>query len=415
VFDRGNDNDNDGTENRHRESENRDSAQALRQKMATQHQAFMKKRSSLGSSGMVMSTNCEPAHSPLQHAQSEVGSALSPAGISRSTTAASVYSADDGAVVAPFHEESEVDLEQRRRSRVDDLKERGLAMVFDPSPTINPLYSTELRNMDRETTKQFLMNPLPKGVMLECRILREKSGLSKFYPKFIFETDTGVFLAASKKRSKNKTSNYLITMDTNDLNKKNENYLGKVRSNFLGSEFTAFGPGTNPKDVEASGGADVDGIREEFVSVAYSSSLFGKKPRGPRKMSITMPAVTNSGERMPCKALNPQVDGLLALAERYAQQSATSASTPPTVTRYVNKPPKWNDQIGAFVLNFNKRVTQASVKNFQLIRSDDPDMVYLQFGRVLKDTFSIDFRYPISPFQAFSIALSSFDYKLCCE
>ena len=33
---------------------------------------------------------------------------------------------------------------------------------------------------------------------------------------------------------------------------------------------------------------------------------------------------------------------------------------------FVNKAPKWNEQLGAFVLNFNKRVTQASVKNFQV-------------------------------------------------
>ena len=31
-----------------------------------------------------------------------------------------------------------------------------------------------------------------------------------------------------------------------------------------------------------------------------------------------------------------------------------------------NKPPKWNEQVGAYVLNFNGRVTRASVKNFQL-------------------------------------------------
>jgi hypothetical protein len=31
-----------------------------------------------------------------------------------------------------------------------------------------------------------------------------------------------------------------------------------------------------------------------------------------------------------------------------------------------NKPPKWNEQVGAYVLNFNGRVTRASVKNFQV-------------------------------------------------
>merc|ERR1711879_966688 len=64
---------------------------------------------------------------------------------------------------------------------------------------------------------------------------------------------------------------------------------------------------------------------------------------------------------------------------------------------YQNKAPKWNDQLGAFVLNFNKRVTQASVKNFQLVSAHDPDTVLLQFGRVGKDTFNMDFRYPLSP------------------
>ena len=31
-----------------------------------------------------------------------------------------------------------------------------------------------------------------------------------------------------------------------------------------------------------------------------------------------------------------------------------------------NKFPKWNEHVGAYVLNFNGRVTRASVKNFQL-------------------------------------------------
>jgi len=408
-------------ENQNRDHEKKDTAQALRMKMQQQQQAFMKRKLSAGSSqsGMVMSTNCDPVSgvtTPIQSmAQStDNGSALAPAG-TRSSGGGSFIASYDGAMVAPFHEETEQDLERRRRSRVDDMKDRGLAMVFDPSPAVNPLYSTELRNMNPEQMKAFLMNPLPaKGILLECRILREKTGFGKLYPKFVFETDTGVFLAASKKQTKNKTSNYYITMDPNDLTTKNEKYLGKVRSNFLGSEFTAFGPGRNPKDVECNNSEARNEIREEMVSVAYSSSLFGKKPRGPRKMSVYMPNVTNNGERIARKAANPQVDGLLAIGEAQASNPVADPNTS-LVQPFVNKPPKWNEQVGAFVLNFNKRVTQASVKNFQLIRNDDPDMIYLQFGRIAKDTFNIDFRYPLSPFQAFAIALSSFDYKLCCE
>mgnify|MGYP000169457531 CR=1 FL=1 len=106
----------------------------------------------------------------------------------------------------------------------------------------------------------------------------------------------------------------------------------------------------------------------------------------------------------------------------------------------VNKPPKWNEQVrgcvalrlpaprvvtshedalraqvGAYVLNFNGRVTMASVKNFQLVSPDDLDTVLLQFGRTNKDEFTMDFQWPLSPLQAFGICLSSFDYKLACE
>jgi hypothetical protein len=57
----------------------------------------------------------------------------------------------------------------------------------------------------------------------------------------------------------------------------------------------------------------------------------------------------------------------------------------------------------------------ASVKNFQLINSEDPSMGnILQFGRVADDMFTMDFQWPLSPFQAFAISLSSCDTKLAC-
>lgn len=48
-----------------------------------------------------------------------------------------------------------------------------------------------------------------------------------------------------------------------------------------------------------------------------------------------------------------------------------------------NKPPKWNDSLGAYCLNFNGRVTEASVKNFQLVEEGgDADRIIFQFGKV---------------------------------
>jgi Tub family len=59
-------------------------------------------------------------------------------------------------------------------------------------------------------------------------------------------------------------------------------------------------------------------------------------------------------------------------------------------------------QVAAYVLNFNGRVTMASVKNFQLVTPEHQDSVVLQFGRVAKDEFTMDFQWPMSPFQVYT-------------
>ena len=50
-----------------------------------------------------------------------------------------------------------------------------------------------------------------------------------------------------------------------------------------------------------------------------------------------------------------------------------------------NKAPRWNEALNAYCLNFKGRVTQASVKNFQLAAADDLETVLLQFGKVRPD------------------------------
>ena len=82
---------------------------------------------------------------------------------------------------------------------------------------------------------------------------------------------------------------------------------------------------------------------------------------------------------------------------------------------YINKPPRWNEQIGGYVLNFHGRVTMASVKNFQIVDPEEQNTVTLQFGKVSKDEFTMDLQYPMTIFQAFAIALTSFDSKIACD
>uniref|UniRef100_A0A0A9EE61 Tubby C-terminal domain-containing protein n=1 Tax=Arundo donax TaxID=35708 RepID=A0A0A9EE61_ARUDO len=66
----------------------------------------------------------------------------------------------------------------------------------------------------------------------------------------------------------------------------------------------------------------------------------------------------------------------------------------------------------------------AFVKNFQLIAPvstgepwgvQDDETVILQFGKIGEDVFTMDYRQPVSAFQAFAICLTSFGSKLACE
>ena len=72
--------------------------------------------------------------------------------------------------------------------------------------------------------------------------------------------------------------------------------------------------------------------------------------------------------------------------------------------------------MGAYVLNFNGRVTRASEKDFQLcITTTSESLVALQFGRVGKDAFTMDYQWPLCGLQAFGIALSSLDDKIAVK
>lgn len=47
-----------------------------------------------------------------------------------------------------------------------------------------------------------------------------------------------------------------------------------------------------------------------------------------------------------------------------------------TIIELQNKTPVWNDDTQSYVLNFHGRVTQASVKNFQIIHGNDREYCY---------------------------------------
>jgi len=307
------------------------------------------------------------------------------------------------------------------------LESSGVSTVYDPNEdgdsetSAPPAVAAPTFNMDLSDMRNFLMQPGPKNRPIQCYITRDRSQ-SKMYPKYsLVMGDNDQFMLSARKRKKSKTSNYIISLDEDDTSRNSGNYFGKVRSNFVGTEFTIFDKGSKPGKGDSTIGVSQMSTRSELGAVLYQYNIMGV--RGPRKMTAMIPKLDDNGRRRLFRANDDEDDdgsddGKLIGGSKDHKDGTMVASfkqgNEDDMIVMKNKTPKWNDSLGAYCLNFNGRVTHASVKNFQLI-ADDEEHVILQFGKVGKDTFTMDYAWPICAMQAFSICLTSFDNKLACE
>ncbi|XP_011044079.1 PREDICTED: tubby-like F-box protein 7 isoform X2 [Populus euphratica] len=264
-----------------------------------------------------------------------------------------------------------------------------------------------------------LKQPGPRDLPHQCLIKRNKK-TSTFYlylahtPSFM---DKGKFLLAARRYRQGAHTEYIISLDADELSQGSNAYVGKLSSDFLGTNFTIFDSqpphsGAKPSSSRASRrfaskqiSPQVPAGNFEVGQVSYKFNLM--KSRGPRRMvcSLKCPVLQ---ETINDKNLdNSKMNGL---------ESASSGCTV-----LWNKAPRWHEHLQCWCLNFHGRVTVASVKNFQLVATmdqsqpggrGDEDTVLLQFGKVGDDAFTMDYRSPLSAFQAFAICLTSFGTKL---
>ncbi|KAK3559618.1 hypothetical protein QTP86_013578, partial [Hemibagrus guttatus] len=257
-----------------------------------------------------------------------------------------------------------------------------------------------------EDLEHFALHPAPRDVTIQCRITRDRRGMERgIYPTYYLhmEKEDGkkVFLMAGRKRKKSTTSNYLISIDPTDLSRDTSSYIGKLRSNVLGTKFTVYDNGENPDKKPFV--KERESLRQELAAICYEKNVLGFK--GPRKMIVIIPGMHENDERVCIRPKN-ELESLLTRHENGNKENLVCL---------VNKSPTWNEQTQSYVLNFHGRVTQASVKNFQIVHPENEDYIVMQFGRVAEDVFSMDYSFPLCALQAFAITLSSFDGKLACE
>uniref|UniRef100_A0A0A9ADF0 Tubby-like F-box protein n=1 Tax=Arundo donax TaxID=35708 RepID=A0A0A9ADF0_ARUDO len=317
--------------------------------------------------------------------------------------------------------------------------------------------------------------------MIQCFIKRDKSK-STYHLYLCLSTavlvENGKFLLSAKRNRKTTCTEYVISMDADNISRSSNTYIGKLRSNFLGTKFMIYDtqPPYNGAVVPHAGRTSrrfnskkvspkVPTGSYNIAQVTYELNVLGT--RGPRRMHCVMHSIPASAVE-PGGIVPGQPEQIVPRALEESFRSMTSFSKSSVMDRSMdfssshnfssarfsdivggsiagdeerqnkerplvlrNKAPRWHEQLQCWCLNFRGRVTIASVKNFQLIAGSsqppagaptpsqpapaDQEKIILQFGKVAKDMFTMDYHYPLSAFQAFAICLSSFDTKLACE
>ncbi|CAN1225446.1 Tubby-like F-box protein 2 [Linum perenne] len=232
-----------------------------------------------------------------------------------------------------------------------------------------------------------------------------------------------------------------------DFSRSSNNYVGRLRSNFMGTKFTI---SDRLSLHEQSGGGARRRVNSKQARSSASNYNIGTinyelnvlRTRGPRRMNCVINSIPVSsmeeGGSVPTITSFPEAAGgqcsptPVSKGRRPASDvSSTSPQESPIITPgsgeplvLKNRSPRWHEQLQCWCLNFRGRVTVASVKNFQLsaafephhnVSAEEQERVLLQFGKIGKDIFTMDYSYPLSAFQAFAICLSSFDTKPACE
>ena len=104
-------------------------------------------------------------------------------------------------------------------------------------------------------------------------------------------------------------------------------------------------------------------------------------------MTIVVPGMDLDGERVECQPTHGKMPSFEKKSydfflEKETLSAKLDSKSNENITTLHNKSPVWNEDSQSYVLNFHGRVTQASVKNFQIVHEKEPDYIVLQFGRI---------------------------------
>ncbi|CAI9778501.1 unnamed protein product [Fraxinus pennsylvanica] len=151
-----------------------------------------------------------------------------------------------------------------------------------------------------------LKQPGPRNTLIQCFIKRDRS--NQTYRLYLnlnqASNDDGKFLLIARRCRRPTYTDYIISLNADNVSKGSSTYIGKLRSNFLGTKFIIYDgqPPNAEARVAKSRSTRLIGMRQvsprvpagnyPVAHISYELNVLGS--RGPRRMQCVMDAIPAS-------------------------------------------------------------------------------------------------------------------------
>ncbi|CAM0946485.1 unnamed protein product [Alopecurus aequalis] len=257
--------------------------------------------------------------------------------------------------------------------------------------------------------RALLCRPLPLDVgRCTCVVVREKATGARGVALYSLYTNEGQGrqdrkLAVARHRRRRGRSEFILAQNQDGVFcSSDKNFLGTLGANLVGSKYQIWGQGSRIDELKSQSKRLLGVISFAPTITTLTGSFRSMRAWIPKNQSMQL-RTSNSA----------QIQHIGGLPNDW-QEKASRAE------KLCSRSPFYNNMTKRYELDFRERVgrmgykVQTSVKNFQMTMEENGRQTILQLGRVGKSKYIMDFKYPLTGYQAFCICLASMDSKLCC-
>lgn len=241
------------------------------------------------------------------------------------------------------------------------------------------------------------MSPIPKKLgTLRFTVVRQKEGFANLGCRYIlFNESEDTFFLNSKKKIACKTPYHTFSSTFGKFDKRYDSYLGKLRGDHSKHHYILFDCGATTKNFPT---LNSEFVRKELCAIVH------KKPENSDVYTKTFDCILPTFGDNGFPKCPSELNNKGRLMEDYLISKENIV--------FKTVPARYSKSAKQYIIDFDEKIEQKSVKNFQLrlhkgvphdpIQSD----IYLEFGKIKKDKFTLTVKWPFSIMAAFATAIS---------